>query len=120
MVTDEGRELKIPNMMLMNAAIVDYSPEFSKKETVSVRVELPLQSINPAEIEDRVRNALQGFEIVSGPYLNEQSDKEHVIVIVKLGVSNGEDWRRVKSEALKRLLTLRKQLVEAMSVQKTA
>lgn len=119
MVTDEGRELKIPNIMLMNSAIVDYTPEFSKKEVVSVRIELPIQSINPTEIEDRVRHALQGFEIVSGPYLNEQSDKDHVIVIVKLGVPIGEDWRKVKSEALKRLLTLRKQLVEAMIIQRT-
>lgn len=118
MVSDEGRELKIPNTILMNSVIVDYSPEFSQKEVVSVRVELPLQQINPMEIEDRVRSALEGFEIVSGPYLNEQSDKDHVIVIVKLGTPNGEDWRRVKSEALKRLLMLRKQLVEAVSAQR--
>ncbi len=116
-VTDEGRELKIPNMVLMNSAIIDYTPEFSKKEVINVRVELPLQSINPIDIEDRVRKALEGFEIVLGPYLNEQSDKDHVIVLIKIGVPSGEDWRKIKSEALKRLLALRKQLVEVAAAQ---
>ncbi len=31
MVTDEGREIKIPNILLMNSAIADYTPEFSER-----------------------------------------------------------------------------------------
>ncbi|MEM3999192.1 MAG: mechanosensitive ion channel family protein, partial [Saccharolobus sp.] len=46
-----------------------------------------------------------------GPYINEQSDKDHVIVLARLKVSVNEDWRKIKSDALKRLLRLRQELI---------
>lgn len=115
MVTDSGREIKIPNALLLNSAIIDYTPEFSKREIINVRVEMPLASIDLDSLEDMVRNALRGFEIAGGPYISEQSDKDHVIILVRISVPENEDWRRVKSEALKRLLQLRKSLVAAQA-----
>lgn len=115
MITDSGREIKIPNSLLLNSAIIDYSPEFSNKEIINVRVEMPLASIDLDSLEDMVRDTLRDFEIAGGPYINEQSDKDHVIILVKISVPENEDWRRVKSEALKRLLKLRKSLIAAQA-----
>jgi len=115
MVTDSGREIKIPNALLLNSAIIDYSPEFSNREIINVRVEMPLASIDLDSLEDIVRNTLRDFEIAGGPYINEQSDKDHVIILVRISVPENEDWRKVKSEALKRLLQLRKSLVAAQA-----
>lgn len=115
MVTDSGREIKIPNALLLNSAIIDYSPEFSNREIINVRVEMPLASIDLDSLEDMVRNALRDFEIAGGPYINEQSDKDYVIILVRISVPENEDWRKVKSEALKRLLQLRKSLVAAQA-----
>ncbi|AHC52405.1 hypothetical protein SUSAZ_01165 [Sulfolobus acidocaldarius SUSAZ] len=47
----------------------------------------------------------------NGPYFNEQFDKEYVAVLVRIKVRNGEDWRRVKSEVLKRLLKVRQEMI---------
>jgi Small-conductance mechanosensitive channel len=120
MVTDEGREIKIPNIVLMNSSIVDYAPEFSEREIINLRVEMPLANIDLESLEDKIREALTGFQIEAGPYFNEQSDKEHVIILVKLSVPVGQDWRKVKSEALKRLLILRKRIIEASAIQRSA
>jgi small-conductance mechanosensitive channel len=120
MVTDEGREIKIPNIIFMNSAVVDYSPEFSKREVVNLRVEMPIGNTDLESLEERIREALRGFQIEAGPFFNEQSDKEHVIILVKLAVPVGEDWRKVKSEALKRLLMLRKRIVETAAMQQKA
>ncbi|MEM4971443.1 MAG: mechanosensitive ion channel family protein [Sulfolobales archaeon] len=120
MVTDEGRKIKIPNIVLMNSTIIDYTPEFSKREVINLRVEMPLANTDLELLEDMIREALKGFQIEAGPYFNEQSDKDHVIVMIKLAVPAGEDWRRVKSEALKRLLILRKRIIEASTLQRSA
>ncbi len=117
MVTDEGREVKIPNAIFMNSAVIDYSPQFSRREVINVRVEMPLANIYLENLEEAVREALNGFQIEAGPYLSEQSDKDHVIVLVRIAVPVGQDWRRVKSEALKRLLMLRKRIIEAAQIQ---
>jgi len=120
LVTDEGREIKIPNAIFMNSAIVDYTPQFSRREVINVRVELPLASINLENLEEMVREALNGFQIEAGPYLNEQSDKDYVIVLVRIAVPVGQDWKRLKSEALKRLLMLRRRILEAAQIQQRA
>jgi hypothetical protein len=54
---------------------------------------------------------LKDFNVIEGPYINEQSDKDHVIVLARLKVGINEDWRKIKSDALKRLLKLRQELI---------
>jgi hypothetical protein len=74
----------------MNSAIVDYAPEFSEREIIDLRVEMPLANIDLESLEDMIREALTGFQIEVGPYFNEQSDKEHVIILIKLSVPTGQ------------------------------
>ncbi len=81
---------------------------------------MPLANIDLESLEDMIREALTSFQIEAGPYFNEQSDKEHVIIMIKLSVPAGQDWRKVKSEALKRLLILRKRIIETSVIRRSA
>ena len=112
-VTESGAEIKYPNMVVLRSAIVDYSPKWARNRIVNIRVEYPLDSVCIDELLKRVREALRGFDVVDGPYLNEQSENSRVIVLARIRVPNGENWRRVKSEALRRLLTLWQELKNA-------
>ncbi|MEM0173238.1 MAG: mechanosensitive ion channel family protein [Sulfolobaceae archaeon] len=105
------RELRVPNTVLLNSAVIDYTSKYSSYQIINVRAEFPLNVVDIDVLEDLVRERLRGFDVAEGPYINEQSDKEHVIVLVRLRVDINEDWRRVKSEALKRLLRLRQELI---------
>lgn len=109
---NNGKELKIPNIVLMRSSIIDNTPKYSKYNIFNVRVEFPLNVIDITTIEDQVREQLKDFDIVEGPYINEQSDKEFVIILVRIRVSEKNDWKKTKSEALKRLLKLRQELVK--------
>jgi len=60
------------------------------------------------ELERRIKKALKGFKILEGPYFNEQSDKEYVFITIKIEAQ--DNWKKVKSEALKRLLILKERL----------
>ena len=108
LILDTGQELKVPNMVLLNAGVVDFTPQWSEKMTVVIRLELPLSIIDIETLEEEVRSVLHGFE-VSAVDFTEQSDKDFVIIRVKIKVSMEEDWRRAKSEALKRLLKYREE-----------
>ncbi len=105
LISETGHEVRIPNSVLLDAAVVDYTPKYVRDFVVNVRVEYPLSKVDLDAIEERVRQALDGFKVL-GVYVNEQSERENVIVLVRLAVPVDEDWRRVKSEALKRLLKL--------------
>jgi len=106
LILDTGYELRIPNMVLLSSGVVDYTPRWSEKQVVLVRVELPLSVIDLDKLEEEIRKALEGLNVVAVDY-TEQSDKDFVIVRVKLEIPPGENWRAVKSEALKRLLKYR-------------
>ncbi len=116
---DSNRELRVPNKVLLNAAVIDYSPKYKEQEIINVRVELPLCSLDLDSIESKVRELLADLNIHEGPYLNEQSDKDHVIVLVRLRVPTEANWRAVKHEALKRLLKFRQELMRAGCPQAT-
>ncbi|MEM3326985.1 MAG: mechanosensitive ion channel family protein, partial [Thermoproteus sp.] len=111
-VTDTGRELKIPNSILLGGAVVDESSAWSPTLRVNVRVELPLSVVDIDKLEDSVRSLLSDLG-VEAVYINEQSDKDYVIVLARLLVPRNKDWRAVKSEALKRLLKMRAELIKA-------
>jgi small-conductance mechanosensitive channel len=103
---EEGEEIKIPNAVLLNSVILDRDKE---NAIISVRVEFPLKlKIGLEKLEDEIKRSLKGFNIVEGPYFNEQSDKEHVFITLK--VENKDNWKRTKSEVLKRLLILKEKL----------
>ncbi|MCI4465296.1 MAG: mechanosensitive ion channel family protein [Thermoproteus sp.] len=112
-VTDRGDELKIPNSIMLEGAIVDESAsQWSQQRIVNVRVELPLSVVDLDRLEGDIRKLLSDLD-VRGIYLNEQSDKDYVIVLIRLAVRKGNDWRLVKSEALKRLLKMKAELIKA-------
>lgn len=110
LLLDTGYELRVPNMILLSSGIVDYTPKWSERQVVFVRVELPLSVIDIDRLEEEVREVLRGFNIVAIDF-TEQSDKDYVIIRVKLEIPQGENWRNVKSEALKRLLKYRNEKI---------
>ncbi|PVU74991.1 mechanosensitive ion channel family protein [Acidianus hospitalis] len=111
LILENGREYRIPNSLLLKSSVIDYTSKFSKKLYVSIRVEFPLDKINLNTIEEEVKEALKGFEIEEGPYLSEQSDKEHVIISLRIA-ADVDNWKKTKSEALKRILALRHKIVK--------
>ncbi len=111
LVTDSGRELKVPNSIILGGAVIDEStPQWSQELVVNLRVELPLSVVDLDKLEEQIRDLLSDLGVRS-VYLNEQSDKDYVIVLVRLAVPRDRDWRAVKSEALKRLLKFRNELI---------
>lgn len=110
LILDTGYELRVPNMVLLNSGVVDYTPKWSEKQVVFVRLELPLSVIDLDKLEEEIREVLEGLNVVAVDY-TEQSDKDFVIVRVKLEIAPGENWRVVKSEALKRLLKYRNEKI---------
>ncbi|WP_198429666.1 hypothetical protein [Sulfurisphaera tokodaii] len=78
----------------MRSSIIDNTPKYSKYNIFNVRVEFPLNVIDITTIEDQVREQLKDFDIVEGPYINEQSDKEFVIILVRIKVSEKNDWEK--------------------------
>jgi small-conductance mechanosensitive channel len=104
--SEEGEEIKIPNAILLNSVILERDKE---NAIISVRVEFPLKlKIGLEKLEDEIKRSLKGFNIVEGPYFNEQSDKEHVFITLK--VESKDNWKKTKSEVLKRLLILKEKL----------
>ncbi|QIW24489.1 mechanosensitive ion channel family protein [Sulfolobus sp. S-194] len=115
LILENGREYRIPNSILLKSSVIDYTSKFSKKLYVSIRVEFPLDKINLNTIEEEVKEALKGFEIEEGPYLSEQSDKEHIIILLRIA-TDVDNWKKTKSEALKRILALRYKIVKGQTV----
>jgi small-conductance mechanosensitive channel len=104
--SDEGREIKIPNSILLNSLILEAEEE---NLIVSIRVEFPLRlKVSLEKLEDEIRKVLKGFKILEGPYFNEQSDKEYVFITLK--IESQRDWKKTKSEALKKLLMLKEKI----------
>ncbi len=110
LILDTGYELRVPNMVLLSSGVVDYTPKWSEKQVVLVRLELPLSVIDLDKLEEEIRKVLEGLNVMAVDY-TEQSDKDFVIVRVKLEIPPGENWRAVKSEALKRLLKYRNEKI---------
>jgi small conductance mechanosensitive channel len=110
LILDTGYELRVPNMVLLSSGVVDYTPKWSEKQVVFVRLELPLSVIDLDMLEEEIGRVLEGLNVMAVDY-TEQSDKDFVIVRVKLEILPGENWRAVKSEALKRLLKYRNEKI---------
>ena len=109
MISDSGVQLKIPNRIIFNATIVNYTPETQLERVLQVRYEFKVD-YDPDLVLERVRNALSDMEGVEEIMINEQSDKEYYIVQIRFFVPMGKDWRTVKSEVLKRLIKVHREL----------
>ena len=105
------RELRIPNIVLLDSSVIDYASKYSREQIINIRVEYPLISVYLDSLEEMIKEELKDFDLVEGPYISEQSDKDHIVILVRLKVNVDEDWRKVKSNALKRLLKLRQRLI---------
>jgi len=104
--TERGDEIKIPNSILLQSVILDVERE---NVILSIRVEFPLKlKISLDELEKEIKKTLKEFKIIEGPYFNEQSDKEYVFITLKVEAHN--NWKKVKSEILKKLLILKKKV----------
>lgn len=107
--TEEGKIVKIPNLVLLNSAVVDYSEE---KFIYSIRVEFPLrmkEGWNLEKLEDEIKRIVKDYNVIEGPYFNEQSDKNYVYIRLRIKAKEG-NWQREKSEVLKRLLDLKNKI----------
>ena len=118
LILENGREFRIPNSLLLKSSVVDYTSKLSKKLYVSVRVEFPLDKVDLNSLLEEVKEELKDFEIEEGPYLSEQSDKENVIVSLRI-VADVDNWKKTKSEVLKRLLLLRSRIIKEVTIGKT-
>ncbi|MEM5825905.1 MAG: mechanosensitive ion channel family protein [Candidatus Aenigmatarchaeota archaeon] len=107
--TEEGKIVKIPNLVLLNSAVVDYSEE---KFIYSIRVEFSLrmkEGWNLEKLEDEIKRIVKDYNVIEGPYFNEQSDKNYVYIRLRIKAKEG-NWQREKSEVLKRLLDLKNKI----------
>lgn len=110
--TEEGKIIKIPNLVLLNSAVLDYTE--LDKFIYSIRVEFPLKmkkGWNLERLEKEINKILKRYNVISGPYFNEQSDKNYVYIRTKIE-SKIKDWEREKSEVLKKLLRLKEKIEE--------
>jgi small-conductance mechanosensitive channel len=109
MVSDSGVELKIPNRIIFNATIVNYTPETQLERVLQVRYEFKVE-YDPDLVLERIRNVLSDMEGIEDITINEQSDKEYYIVQIRFFTPVGKDWRAIKSEILKRLIKVHREL----------
>jgi len=109
MVSDSGVELKIPNRIIFNATIVNYTPETQLERVLQVRYEFKVE-YDPDLVLERIRNVLSDMEEIEDITINEQSDKEYYIVQIRFLTPVGKDWRTIKSEILKRLIKVHREL----------
>ena len=112
MITDTGLGLKVPNQMIFNSAIVDYRPTQSGMRILQVRYEFSID-YDPDEVLARVRESLSDIKQVQKIMFNEQSDKQYLIVLVEFAVTMNEDWTVIKSEMLRRLAKVHRNLAKS-------
>jgi len=109
MTTDTGLELKIPNQIVLNSAIMGYSPTHSSERQLQVRYEFKVD-YDPDLVLQQVKKALVDMNQVRRIFINEQSNMEYYIVMVEFEVPIGEEWTLLKSEILKRIVQIHRSL----------
>ncbi len=108
-LTEEGQVIKIPNSILAtDSGVVDYSA--NQDYIFNVRYEFPIKC-DPELVLTKVKDALKDMPLIS-VRINEQSDKEYYIVKIIMNAKR-HDHADLKSEALKRLIKIHKELKEA-------
>lgn len=108
--TDEGKIVKVPNLLLLNSAVIDYRDE--KEFTYSLRLEFPLKmkrGWNLEKVKKEIEKILKGYNVIEGPYFNEQSDKDYVFIRLKIKAKD-ENWEEEKSSLLIKILSLKQKV----------
>lgn len=109
MTTETGLELKVPNQVILNSGIVNYTPEHSTERAMQVRYEFKIDH-DPELVLKEVQKALANMREVGKIIINEQSDKEYYVVLIEFEVPIREDWALLKSEILRRLVNVHRSL----------
>ena len=109
MRTDTGLELKVPNQVLLNSGILEYRPMGLGQRSLQVRYEFKID-YDPQLVLTRIKEALSDIKQVGSIFINEQSDKEYYIVLIQFTASPEEDWSGLKSEILRRLIVIQREL----------
>lgn len=109
MTTETGLELKVPNQLILNSGIVDYTPARSTERKMQVRYEFKIDH-DPDMVLKEVKKALANMSEVGKIIINEQSDKEYYVVLIEFEVPIREDWALLKSEILRRLVNVHRSL----------
>lgn len=106
---DDGKIVKIPNLVLLNSAVLEYDEE---EFIYSIRVEFPLnlrRGWTLKKVIENVKKIMKEYILVDGPYFNEQSDKNYVFIRAKIRAKN-KNWEEEKSELLLKLLELKRRI----------
>ncbi|MEM2910694.1 MAG: mechanosensitive ion channel family protein [Nitrososphaerota archaeon] len=109
MISDSGVELKIPNRIIFDAAVVNYTPEHQLERILQVRYEFKVD-YDPDLVLERIKNALNDVKEIEEIMINEQSDKEYYIVQIRFSTPGDKDWKELKSDILKRLVKVHREL----------
>lgn len=112
LVTDTGLELRVPNSVVLNSAIVDYTPAHSSERKYQVRYEFK-NDLDPDVVLEKVKEALSDIPEVKLIIINEQSDKEYYIVLLEFYLKIDRDWKQMKSEILRRIIKVHRTLMQA-------
>ena len=107
--TDTGLELRVPNQVIFNSAVVDYKSPRSAFRSLQLRYEFNI-SFDPDAVLTQIRKSLLDLKFVGDIVISEQSDKEFYIVLVEFSVPVTEDWSEKKSEILRRLIKVHREL----------
>jgi small conductance mechanosensitive channel len=109
--TDTGLELKVPNQIILSSGILDYRPTGFTERSLQVRYEFKIDH-DPDIVLSRVREALSDLKQVRRIVINEQSDKEYYIVLIEFSLPFDEEWIVLKSEILRRLVKVDRELAK--------
>lgn len=107
---ESGVVLKVPNSVVLLSGIIEKLDE-EEIRLIKVRFEFPIEKIDEDKIlemiEERVRK-IKGVKRVAALF-SEQSDKEHVIIELKVDIKDKEH-KVIKSQIIKELIKIRKNL----------
>lgn len=109
---NDGEELRVPNLVLLNSAVVDKTHRQERQRTYRVRYEFELQ-LDPDVVEEAVHRSLADMGTSETITLMEQSDKQFFIVEVEGRSRPGIETSSQRSEVLKRLIQVHKDLRSA-------
>ena len=109
MTTETGLELRIPNNVILNSAVIDYTPSHTVMRKYQVRYEFK-NDLDPDTVLQKVKETLSTLPEVRNVFINEQSDKEYYIILVEFYLGFDADWRGFKSEILRRLVKVHRAL----------
>jgi small-conductance mechanosensitive channel len=110
MITDTGLLLKIPNSVILNAAIVEPASANAPNRQFQVRYEFSV-GFDPEEVVEKVKDALKNDPHVRRVIVNEQSNQQYYIIIIECTISMGEDWKNLKSDILRKVIAVHRSML---------